>query len=131
MQEPSIFTRIINGEIPSHKVYEDDRILAILDVRPVFEGHTLVITKKQVDHIWDLDDDEYDYLWKTTKKIGQHIREVIKSPRVGIVVEGYGVPHVHVHIIPIYEGDDLKKSPDFSKDIDHGALARTAARLLM
>jgi histidine triad (HIT) family protein len=97
----------------------------------VFEGHTLVITKKQVDHIWDLDDDEYDYLWKTSKKIGSHIREVIKSPRVGVVVEGYGVPHVHVHIIPIYKGDDLKKSPDFSKDIDHEALARTAARLKM
>lgn len=131
MQEPSIFTRIINGEIPAHKIYEDDKIIAILDVRPLFAGHTLVIPKKQVDHIWDLDDAEYQYLWQVVKKIGDHIKQVIESPRVGIVVEGFGVPHVHAHLIPIYEGDDLKKPQDFDSPIDHQALASVAEKLRM
>lgn len=110
MQEKSVFTRIINGEIPSHKIYEDERVIAILTSEPVFEGHTLVIPKIQVNHIWDLSDDDYAYLWKTAKKIGQHIREVYNSPRVGVVVEGFGVPHAHIHLIPIYQENDLQKS---------------------
>ncbi len=131
MKEPSIFTRIINGEIPAHKVYEDDRIIAILDARPLFEGHTLVIPKVQVDHIWELSDDDYHYLWMVVKKIGDNIQKVIKSPRVGVVVEGFGVPHVHVHLIPIYKGDDLKKHQDFDSPIDNQALSEVAARLAM
>ncbi|HZJ34487.1 MAG TPA: HIT domain-containing protein [Candidatus Angelobacter sp.] len=131
MQEPSIFTRIINGEIPAHTIYEDDKIIAFLDLHPLTEGHTLVISKTQVDHIWDLNDEDYDYLWKTVKKIGSHIRKVIGSPRVGVVVEGFGVPHAHVHLIPIYHGNDLKKPQDRDSEPDHKALAKTASRLSM
>jgi len=131
MQEPSIFTRIINGEIPAHTIYEDDKIIAFLDLHPLTEGHTLVIPKIQIDHIWDLNDEDYDYLWKTVKKIGNHIRKVIGSPRVGVVVEGFGVPHTHVHLIPIYHGNDLKKPQDRDAEPDHKALAETASRLKM
>jgi len=129
MQEPSIFTRIINGEISCHKIYEDDRVIAILDAHPIFEGHTLVIPKIQVDHIWDLSDDDYDYLWKISKKIGKHIHQVINCPRVGVVVEGFGVPHTHVHLIPIYERNDLQRPEKLV--LTDEQLAATAARLKM
>lgn len=131
MNEPSIFTRIINGEIPAHKIYEDDRVIAFLEIHPIMSGHTIVVLKKQVDHIWDLDDTDYVYLWQTVKKIGSHIREVIGSPRVGIIVEGFGVPHAHVHLIPIYKGNDIKKSQDKNVEPDHKMLADMAARLKM
>ena len=131
MDEPSIFTRIINGEIPANKVYEDDRVIAILDLHPQMPGHTLVIPKVQVDHIWDLSDSDYEYLWATVKKIGQHIREVIGSPRVGVVVEGFGVPHCHVHLVPIYHGNDLKKQQPLEEEPDFTALAEMADKLKM
>lgn len=130
MSEPSLFTRIINGEIPSHKIYEDDRIIAFLNIHPLSPGHTLVVPKTQVDHIWDLSDEDYVYLWQVSKKIGIHIRQVIKSPRVGVIVEGFGVPHAHVHLVPIYGGNDLKK-PDPHGEPDNDALAAMASRLKM
>lgn len=130
MQEPSIFTKIIKGEIPCQKVYEDERVIAFLEMHPINEGHTLVVPKKQVNHIWDLEDDDYLYLWQTAKKIACHIREVIGSPRVGVVVEGFGVSHVHIHLVPIYHGNDLKKPQDHSTP-DNEALAKMAARLRM
>jgi histidine triad (HIT) family protein len=132
MSEPSIFTRIINGEIPAYKIYEDDKVIAVLDIHPIYEGHTLVIPKNQVDHIWDLSPEDYEYLWQVCNKIAAHIREVINPTRVGVVVEGFGVPHCHVHLIPIYHGNDLKKQQE-DKDVkpDYGALTKTAERLKM
>jgi len=131
MQEPSIFTRIINSEIPAYKIYEDERVIALLDTHPLSEGHTLVIPKKQVDHIWDLDENDYTYLWEVVRKIGVHIREIIGATRVGVVVEGFGVPHTHVHLIPIYHSNDLKKFQDHSVEPNHEALDRVASKLKM
>lgn len=131
MPEPSVFTKIINGEIPAYKIYEDDRVIAFLDMHPQNEGHTLVVPKIQVDHIWDLSDDDYEYFWQIVKKIGCHIREVIGSPRVGVVVEGFGVPHCHVHLVPIYHGNDLKKQPDLDAEPNNFALAAMTDRLKM
>lgn len=131
MQEPSVFTKIINGEIPAYKIYEDDRVIAILDTHPIMDGHTLVIPKIQVDHIWDLSDDDYHYLLQIVKKLGLHIREKMESPRVGEVVEGFGVPHAHVHLIPIYISHDLKKPQDYSVSPNHEVLAAIAERLRM
>lgn len=99
--EDSVFTKIIKGEIPCHKVYEDDRVIAFLTISPAAEGHTLVIPKKQVDEIWDLDGDEYTYLWNTAGDIARHIRAVMGVDRVGVVVKGFEVPHVHIHLIPV------------------------------
>lgn len=131
MQEPSIFTRIINHEIPAHIIYEDDRVIAFLDLHPQMEGHTLVVPKKQVDQIWELSDDDYRYLWEVVKKIGSHIHEVIGSSRVGVAVEGFGVPHTHVHLVPIYNGNDLKRPQNLDVAPDDEALAAMAARLKM
>lgn len=131
MQNPSIFTRIINGEIGAYRIYEDERVIAFLDLHPQVEGHTLVVPKRQVDHIWDLDDDDYEYLLKISKKVAQHVRDTIESPRVGMLVEGFGVPHAHVHIVPIYKGNDLKISQDLDVEPDHQSLTTMAIRLKM
>lgn len=101
MQEQSIFTRIINGEIPCHKVYEDEQVIAILTNHPVIDGHTLVIPKKQVAQIWDLELQDYNYLWDVVSKIAKHLRSVLKVERVGVVIKGIEVPHAHIHLIPM------------------------------
>jgi len=124
----SVFTKIINGELPAHRIYEDDKVISILTIEPMFPGHVLVIPKNQADHIWDLPDDDYTYLWKIVRKIGQHIKDTLRPKRVGIVVEGFGVPHVHVHLVPINYGNDLK-SPDTNPSDDE--LAKMAAKLKM
>lgn len=131
MQNPSVFTKIINNEIGAYRVYEDDRVIAFLDLHPQIEGHTLVVPKKQVDHVWDLDDDDYEYLMKVSKKVANHIRGVIGSPRVGMSVEGFGVPHAHAHIIPIYHGNDLKIAQNLDTEPDNEALTAMAIRLKM
>lgn len=127
--EDSLFTRIIKGEIPCHRIYEDDRVIAFLDVHPLHEGHTLVVPKTQVDHLWDLPQDDYVYLWNIVKTLGDHIRQTLETPRVGVVVEGFGVPHAHVHLVPIESGEDLKRHQDMSAEIDHEQLAQMAERL--
>lgn len=127
--EDSIFTKIIKGEIPSYKIYEDDKVIAFLDVHPLSEGHTLVVPKVQVDHIWDLDRDTYRYLFGITKRLGTHIRSTLQPARVGMVVEGFGVPHTHIHLVPIEHGNDLKKPQDLASPIDHDALAVVATKL--
>lgn len=129
--EDSIFTRIIKGEIPSHKVYEDDTVIAFLDVHPLRPGHTLVVPKVQIDYIWDLDDATYQHVWKVAKQLAAHIKQTLHSPRVGVIVEGFGVPHAHVHLIPIEKGDDLKQSQDLDGPIDHEALAAMAEKLAL
>ncbi len=100
-EEPSVFTKIINGELPSHKVYEDERVIAFLTNHPLVEGHTLVVPKKQINQIWDLDDEDYDYLWQTARKIALHLRQVMGLERVGVVIKGIEVPHTHIHLIPM------------------------------
>lgn len=127
--EDSIFTKIIKGEIPCHKVYEDDAVIAFLDVHPMTEGHTLVVPKQQVDHLWDLDDVTYQHLWSVAKRLGAHIKETLQPTRVGVVVEGFGVPHVHVHLIPIEHSNDLKKPQDTTSEINHGALSVVAQKV--
>ena len=97
----SIFTKIINKEIPAHRIYEDDRVIAFLTNHPIIEGHTLVVPKKQVDQIWDMESDDYAYLWQTAKKIALHLRKVLEIERVGVVIKGNEVAHAHIHLIPM------------------------------
>ncbi len=125
----TIFTKIIRGEIPSHKIYEDDKTFAFLDIHPKQPGHVLVIPKKQVDHIWDLDDADYVALMETVKKVGQRVREVYKPERVAIQVEGIGVPHVHVHVFPFATEAEFHALADLNAEPDHAALAEVAKKL--
>ncbi|HEU5122287.1 MAG TPA: HIT family protein [Candidatus Saccharimonadales bacterium] len=106
--EDSIFTKIIKGEIPAHKVYEDDKTIAFLTIQPVREGHTLVVPKIQVDQYIDLPDEDYDAMWRTVKKVAARLREVTGKERIGIVIKGIDVPHAHVHLIPFNRGESLK-----------------------
>lgn len=129
MSEPSIFTRIINGEIPCHKVYEDDYTLAFLDIHPSVEGHTLVIPKKQVEFIWDMTAEDYGRLMESVQKIGAHLREVLGVPYVGIKVMGVDVPHAHVHLVPFSTASQFNATSDMSGEPDHTALAALASRL--
>ena len=110
MQE-SIFTKIVNGEIPSFKIAETDNFLAFLDVMPLRKGHTLVIPKKQVDYIYDLDDNVLSELFVFSKKVAKKIESKISCKRIGVSVIGLEVPHAHIHLIPIDSVVDI----DFSQ----------------
>src|SRR5215471_1540687 len=98
--EDSIFTKVVTGEIPCHKVYEDELTLAFLDIHPARPGHTLVIPKKQVEFLWDLADEDYQAVMMAARKIAQRLREVLGVRFVGVKVIGVDVPHAHVQLIP-------------------------------
>jgi histidine triad (HIT) family protein len=111
----SVFTRIINGEIPCYRVAEDDRYIAFLDVRPLKAGHTLVVPKREVDYIFDLDEDTLAGMMLFAQKVARAMKEVIECNRIGIAVLGLEVPHAHIHLIPISrEGDMLFTNPRVS-----------------
>lgn len=103
----SIFTKIINGEIPSYKIAENDDFIAFLDAFPLVEGHTLVVPKKEVDKIWDLNKETYLGLMDFAYETAQAIEKVIPCLRVGVAVIGLEVPHVHVHLVPMNEMNDI------------------------
>ncbi len=127
--EDSIFTKIINGEIPSHKIYEDENTYAFLDIHPITPGHTLVVAKQQVAFVWDLDDDDYQKLQTSVKKIAQHLRASLGVPYVGEQIIGVDVPHAHVHLIPFTEIGEYRRHPDMTAEPDHALLANIAAKL--
>lgn len=97
----SIFSKIVRNEIPSFKIHENDNFLAFLDINPLKIGHTLVIPKKEVDYIFDIETQEYLQLWEFTKVISKAMKKVISCKRISIVVIGLDVPHAHIHLIPI------------------------------
>ena len=103
----SIFSKIISGEIPSYKIYEDDNFLAFLDINPNALGHTLCIPKKEIDQIFDLDDKTLSELIIFSKKVANAIKKAVVCERVGMSVIGLEVPHVHVHLIPINNMNDM------------------------
>src|SRR2546423_12476609 len=105
--EETVFTKIIRGEIPSHKIYEDDKTFAFLDIHPIQPGMVLVVTKNPVKVAWDLPDEDYQALWITVRKVANKMREAFPDKRrVGIMVEGLDVPHVHVKILAINNGEE-------------------------
>ena len=113
--EKSIFAKIIDKEIPSYKIYEDDKTYAFLDINPETKGHTLVVPKKQVDRIYDLEDEDYEALMKTVKKLSRHMEEKLGARTLWKVI-GTDVPHAHVHLLPFDEswehGKTLKLAPE-------------------
>ncbi|MCC8062755.1 MAG: HIT family protein [Rikenellaceae bacterium] len=120
----TIFTKIIRGEIPGYKIAEDENYYAFLDINPLAEGHTLVVPKKEVDYIFDLDEQDLAGLMVFARKVARRIREAVPCKRIGVAVIGLDVPHAHVHLVPINEGGDLdfsrpklKLSPEEFKDI--------------
>ncbi len=125
----TLFTKIINGDIPSHKVYEDDYTFAFLDIHPLSEGHVLVVPKISVEFIWDLDPEQYAALMEAVQLVGRRLCEVIDTPYVGVKVVGVDVPHAHVHVIPFATPDELNKTTNDSTEPDHAALAVLAEKI--
>lgn len=120
----TLFTRIINGEIPCYKIAEDDRFIAFLDILPVAKGHTLVVPKKEIDYIFDLPNEELQALNLFAKEVAGKIQSVIPCKKIGISVIGLEVPHAHMHLIPInhihdmnFEKERLKFTPEEYKNL--------------
>ncbi len=115
----TIFSKIVRGEIPSHKVAENEQYLAFLDIRPLAKGHTLVIPKKEVDNVFDLDEQTYAGLWLFAQKVALAIGKTMPCERVGVAVIGLEVPHAHIHLVPIngiYDIDFSKPKLELSPD---------------
>lgn len=104
----SIFTKIVNGEIPAYKIAEDDRYLAFLDVNPNAKGHTLCIPKEEINKIFDMEEDHYLGLMQFARKVAKAIEKTVPCKRIGVAVVGLEVPHVHVHLIPLHDMDDMR-----------------------
>jgi histidine triad (HIT) family protein len=125
--ETTLFTKIIRGEIPCHKIYEDDKTFAFLDIHPIQPGHALVIPKVEVEFVWDLADEDYLALTDTVKKVALRLRQVLEVPYIGEKILGTDVPHAHVHLIPFRDGRDFHGLPDTNPD--DTTLAEIASRL--
>ena len=104
----SIFTKIVNGEIPSYKIAEDENYLAFLDVNPNTTGHTLCIPKQEINKIFDMEEDLYLGLMKFSRKVAKALEKTVECKRIGVAVVGLEVPHVHVHLIPLHDMDDMR-----------------------
>lgn len=125
---PSIFTRIINGEIPCHKIAEDDEYFAFLDINPLRKGHTLVVPKVEVDYVFDVEDDVLGGLMVFAKRIAPAIESVEPCARIGVCVAGLEVPHCHIHLIPMDGISDL----DFARpklELNNEQLSEIAAEI--
>lgn len=131
--EDSIFTKIIKGDIPAHKIYEDEHTVAFLDIFPAAKGHTLVIPKVQVEFIWDLSEADHTALMNSVQKVGRHLREVTGKRYVGTMVIGTDVPHAHVHVVPFENPGEIKAIASMEGrdqvEPDHAALAALAELL--
>ncbi len=108
----SLFTKIVDGELPCHKVYEDDDHLAFLDLRPISAGHTLLIPKKEIDYLFDMPDEDYVRMWSVAKKIAAHLQSQTGCARVCVGVWGFEVPHAHIHLVPTDSMADFPPPPD-------------------
>lgn len=123
----TLFTKIIKGEIPAHKILENDKFLAFLDIRPIKPGHTLVIPKYEVDYIFDLDDQLLSQILVFSKKAAKMIAKVVDCKRIGIMVAGLEVPHAHVHLVPITSLGDLNFAN--AKEVDQNQLREMAEKI--
>ncbi|MCA9332599.1 HIT family protein [Candidatus Saccharibacteria bacterium] len=129
--QDSIFSKIIRGDIPCHKVYEDDKTFAFLDIHPIQPGHVLVVPKNQVGFVWDMESQDYQALMKTVQKVGSRLREVMaEKDRVGVMIEGLDVAdHAHVKVFPFSTAEEYRNVPDMGIEPDHEALAEIAKKL--
>ncbi len=128
--QDSIFTKIVAGEIPCHKIYEDEATLAFLDIFPKNEGHTLVIPKvNPTEFIWDLDDETYISVMETARKVARRLREVLPYLYVHEAIVGTDVPYAHIHLVPFTTTDQLHVPERDSLEPDHEALSSLAKKL--
>ena len=128
--EETIFTKIINGEVPCHKVYEDEKNFAFLDIHPIQPGHVLVVSKTPSPTFLDLNEVDANALWYAVRKVAARLKQVFPDKkRIGVMIEGLDVPHVHVKVFPIDTDDDFRRSPDMQAEPDHEALEIMAHKI--
>ncbi len=130
----TIFTKIINGDIPCFKIAEDDRYFAFLDINPLREGHTLVVPKKETDYLFDMDNDDLAGLILFSKKVSAAIKLAIPCNRIGVAVLGLEVPHTHIHLVPMDSMDDINfKKPKlkFSTEEFKVTAAKISSRVIL
>jgi histidine triad (HIT) family protein len=126
----SIFTKIINGEIPAHRIYENRHVLAILDIHPIRAGHTLVIPKKQIGSYLEMDKGDFIELMEASQYIAKHIQEVLGCKIVVLNIDGSDTPdHVHVHLVPINQPEESYREGRMEEDPDHDSLRAMAQKL--
>lgn len=125
----SIFSKIVNGEISAYKIAEDENFLAFLDVMPLVKGHVLVIPKKEVDLIFDLESEAYKNLWSFAQKVAKKLKKAVPCVRVGVAVVGLEVPHAHIHLVPLnsvadlnFSNERLKLSPEEYQEIQNAII---------
>lgn len=109
IQTECVFCNIIAGKLPAHKLWEDKDFYAFLDHKPINPGHTLLIPKKHAEYIFELEEPLYSRIFKSAKKLAKPLREAMNSQRIGVLVEGFGVAHLHIHLVPINKGDGFGK----------------------
>jgi histidine triad (HIT) family protein len=127
--EDSIFTKIIKGEIPCHKVHEDDLSLAFMDINPIQPGMVVIVSKKQIDHVWDLPAEDYHAVMETLQEVASRMRKVFNDKeRVATIIEGFEVPHAHIKVFPVNNEHDVRAHATGTEP-DHKALAEMAAKL--
>jgi histidine triad (HIT) family protein len=126
--EDSLFTKVINKEVPAHIIYEDEKTLAFLDIFPIVRGHTLVIPKVQVENLWDLKDEDYAAVMNTVRKVAKRLDKVLSPAKVGLKVMGTDVPHAHVHVIPFNDPEEFHIKSNHNQT-DHSILERLAGEL--
>jgi histidine triad (HIT) family protein len=119
-----VFCKIIKGEIEAAKIWENEKFFAFLDIKPVNPGHTLLLPKKHIDYIFDVEEPLYSELFQAAKKLSRPIKNAVGSRRIGVSIEGFGVPHAHIHLVPInkgYELDPNKAKPATTKELNEVA----------
>ncbi|MCA9405305.1 MAG: HIT family protein [Candidatus Omnitrophica bacterium] len=124
---PTLFTKIINGEIPCHKIMENDQYLAFLDIRPINPGHTLVIPKEEINYVFDIEDELLGGLMIFAKAVARKIKKAVPCKRIGIMVAGLEVPHAHIHLIPMNTIPDLNFAN--AKETNQEQLAEVAEKI--
>ncbi len=129
MTDKSIFSRIIDREIPAHIVYEDEFCIAFLDVRPLQKGHTLVVPKKQIDKFYHIEKNVLEHVMIVSKKIARALENTVPCARVGMAIIGLEVPHTHLHLVPINESKDLDFSNPNRLSMEEGEILNLAKNL--
>ncbi len=122
-----IFCELINGKVGAVKIYEDDKFFAFLDAKPLNPGHTLLIPKRHVDYIFDMEEPLYSEIFKMAKKLSRPIQAATQAKKIGLSIEGFGVAHTHVHLIPIYKGHEM--DPGRAKPATEKELQETAEKI--
>ena len=125
----TVFTKIIKGEIPSYKIYEDEYTFAFLDIHPHQPGHTLVVPKKPVEFVWDLEEADYFALMASVQKVARRIREVLQTPYVGEIISGLDIPHTHIHLIPFSRSEEFPSTKPSDNPPTHDELVEMAKKL--